>query len=81
MAHRKHTPRLEEWLADLRVLILWALRDGQPHDLNELKDWLVGALKSGWGTKKLPKDLGDIAGRITAFGKKDALACWLQLGP
>ena len=29
MAHGKHSARLEEWLTDLRIHIMWALRDRQ----------------------------------------------------
>ena len=65
MAHGKHSARLEEWLTELRVLILWTLRDGQPHGLNELKDWLDRSLSTMWGSKKLPKDLDDAYQRIT----------------
>src|SRR5262245_7574660 len=65
MAHGKHSARLEEWLTDLRVLIMWALRDRQPHGREELAAWLITSLNMGWVSKKLPKDLGDAHERIT----------------
>src|SRR5262249_15922053 len=44
---------------------MWTLRDGQPHGLNELKDWLDRSLSTMWGSKNLPKDLDDAYQRIT----------------
>jgi hypothetical protein len=70
MAHGKHSARLEEWLTDLRILIMWALRDAQPHGEEELTAWLISSLNMGWETKKAPKDLGNVRNRITAELKR-----------
>jgi len=69
MAHGKHSARLEEWLTDLRILIMWALRDRQPHGREELTAWLITSLNMGWETKSLRKILG-IRPRIAAELKR-----------
>jgi hypothetical protein len=66
MARGKQKAKLEHWLLDLRVLIMWSLRDEQPHEVETLKDLIVRFLAMLWRAKKPPTDLGDPHERATA---------------